>query len=90
MLETKYEEVLNNLLDDAAVEIGVAKSKFPTNKHLIAAATEEFGELVKAILDHTQKGQPSSRIYDEGVQAIAMVARLVLEGDPSVDYQGCI
>lgn len=79
---------LLHFLNEVQREVNKARQAFPTNEHLIAAATEEFGELIKAVLDHTQKDGSEEAIHKEGVQAAAMVARLVLEGDPSVKYQG--
>lgn len=75
-------------LVEVEAEVTRARKLFPSNKHLIAAMSEESGELVKAVLDHEQKGAPAEDIWKEGVQAAAMVVRLVLEGDPSVRYQG--
>lgn len=63
-----------------AKEVFDARKKFPDPTHLLAALTEEVGELAKAFLD-----EPSHRIYEEAKQVAAMAIRIMEEGDPSFD-----
>lgn len=77
----KYNRDMSFLFDVKA-EVVNARSKF-SNVDLAHAMTEEFGEVIKALLDQKQKGKVSSReIYEECVQAAAMALRLATEGDP--------
>lgn len=67
---------------DVKSEVVKARSRF-TNDDLAHAMTEEFGEVIKALLDQKQKDKcTSAEIYKECVQAAAMAMRLALEGDP--------
>jgi len=63
-------------------ELKFARDKFPSNKHLLHAFTEEAGEVTKAFLDNAVGKCESSHIRKELVQAIAMAVRLLQEGDP--------
>lgn len=65
---------------DVSAELDRARTKFPKPDLLTTAFAEEAGELVKAILDG-YNGK-SSDVYGEAIQAIAMVVRLIEEGDP--------
>ena len=63
-------------------ELTVARSKFPDNKHLLHAFTEEAGEVTKAFLDSNQGKCTDEEILKELIQVIAMAVRLFQEGDP--------
>lgn len=65
---------------DVADELARARKKFPGTDLLTTAFAEEAGERVKAILDN-YNGKASD-IYTEAIQTIAMVVRLLEEGDP--------
>ena len=60
-------------------EINRARSKFPRPDGLLAALTEEVGEVARALLD-----KPWSEVYAECVQVAAMAQRLAEEGDPTM------
>lgn len=66
--------------EDVADELRRARAKFPGTDLLTTAFAEEAGELVKAILGG-YNGKESD-IYTEAIQTIAMVVRLLEEGDP--------
>ena len=82
----RYNQDLDFLYDMKSETIN-ARSKF-SNVDLALALTEEFGEIIKALLDQKQKKRgTSSDIYNECVQAAAMAMRLATEGDPNFpDY----
>jgi NTP pyrophosphatase (non-canonical NTP hydrolase) len=65
--------------DDINRELIRARTKFPGNRFLLAALTEEAGELAKALL---QK-RPRSEVQAEAVQVAAMAIRIIEEGDAS-------
>lgn len=65
---------------DVSAELDRARTKFPKPDLLTTAFAEEAGELVKAILDG-YNGKASD-VYGEAIQTIAMVVRLIEEGDP--------
>lgn len=70
---------LDEFLMAIKMEILRARMLYPSCEGVVAAMVEEVGEVANAYLDNTR-----SEIVKEGVQACAMVARLVLEGDPSL------
>lgn len=63
-----------DLLDD---EIRNARDKFPGNRLLLAALTEEVGELARALL---QK-QGRERVQAEALQVACVALRIYEEGD---------
>lgn len=67
-------------LDEVRAELIRARAKFPGDRIMTIALAEEFGELAKAILD-----EPAANVRKEAVQTAAMAARIVLDGDGSVN-----
>ena len=67
-------------LSDVQAEFYRGRAKFPGNELKTVALSEEFGELVKAVLDET-----AADVRKEAVQVAAMCLRLVMDGDSSVD-----
>lgn len=69
------------------VEILTAMAKYPTwptdPLHAVAVLGEEFGELTKAVLQHTYEPQKASLrdVRDEAIQTAAMALRFVLSLD---------
>jgi NTP pyrophosphatase (non-canonical NTP hydrolase) len=66
-------------------ELARAVAKFPTwptdPLHALAVLGEEFGELTKAMLQHTyepHKGVTTEDIRDEAIQTAAMALRLAM------------
>lgn len=79
MTKTKFAEVVT--LQAISAETMRARLKFPGGEHLLAAATEELGELAKALL---QK-KPKDEIEKEAIQVAAMMVRIIEEGCPEYD-----
>lgn len=71
---------VEDFLDQVRAELAHARSKFPGDRIMTLAMAEEFGELVKAVLD-----EHSSDVRKEAVQTAAMAARVALDGDASVN-----
>lgn len=68
-------------------ELAEARARFPGTKLVLAALTEEVGELAQAMLKVAAGKWPASRIYEEAVQVAAMALRCAVEGDSSfTDY----
>lgn len=64
-------------------ELVRAREKFPNNELLMAALTEEVGELAKALLS-----EPWKNVVAEAVQVAAMAIRIAEEGDSTfADYR---
>lgn len=64
-------------------EVMKARTKFPGNKHLLAALTEEVGELAQAMLQN----KPRDEIRKEAVQVACVAIRIVEEGDAAFDIK---
>jgi NTP pyrophosphatase (non-canonical NTP hydrolase) len=64
-------------LEALAAEIVLARAKFPGNRHLLAALTEEVGELAKALL----QGRPEDEWEREALQVACVAIRILEEGD---------
>lgn len=60
-------------------EIARARKKFPSNIHLLAALTEEVGELAQSLLDD----DPLELIQAEAMQVACVAIRIMEEGDGS-------
>jgi len=85
MITSKDKQFIQDVLD----EVGSARAKFPSNKHITLAMAEEAGELVKSIMNSKQKPSITSDndVYLEAVQAAAMALRVGVEGDPDFPYK---
>ncbi len=62
-------------------EVMRARAKFPGNRHLLAALTEEVGELAQAILQR----KPHSEVVEEAIQVACVAMRIAEEGDSAFD-----
>lgn len=75
-------------------ELGRARAKFPGNTLMLAALTEELGELAEAVgdaelLPPTSPGREGAElaVHEEAVQVAAMACRLATEGDSGFPYE---
>lgn len=66
-------------LHEVKLELIRARAKFPGDRIMCLALAEEFGELIKAVLDES-----SANVRKEAVQTAVMAARVALDGDGSV------
>lgn len=74
------------VIQEVRLEISRAQAKFPNTEHMLAAITEELGELAQALLQ--QQHEPEKRIthaniFKEAIQVAATAIRLAAEGDAS-------
>lgn len=74
-------------LDALAKEGRRARAKFPTNRPLAIACTEELGELVKALSFYQFQPGPGTRLQveREAVQLASTALRIYEEGDATFD-----
>jgi NTP pyrophosphatase (non-canonical NTP hydrolase) len=68
-------------MDAIGAEVMRARIKFPGNRFLLAALTEEVGELAQAMLQRA----PKDEIEKEAIQVAAVAIRILEEGDASFD-----
>lgn len=73
------DEAVDAFLAEIRAELVRARAKFPGGRIMGLALAEEFGELVKAMLD-----EPAAAVRKEAVQTAVMAARVALDGDSSV------
>ena len=66
-------------LQAVGAEVIKARLKFPGNRHMLAALTEEVGELAQALL----QGKPRDEIEREAIQVACVALRIIEEGDAS-------
>lgn len=78
--EGERDSGIDAFLSDVRAEFHRGREKFPSNELKTVALSEEFGELVKAVLD-----EAAADVRKEAVQLAAMCLRLVMDGDSSVD-----
>ncbi len=72
-------ESITAFLQEVRDELLRARTKFPGDRVMTIALTEEVGELAKALLQ-----EPRENVRREAVQVAVMAARIVLDGDSSV------
>ena len=75
------------VIEEIQAELGRATAKFPTwptdPLHALAVLGEEFGELTKAMLQHTYEPYKSdlAAVREEAIQTAAMALRLAMSLD---------
>ena len=68
-------------------ELRGARAQFPGTTHMLAALTEEVGELAQALIDHDRAQEVSpAMVLREAVQVAAMAIRVATEGDENFLY----
>lgn len=78
---------LETFLDNVRSEIVRAQTKFPENKFLVAALSEETGELANALLEFEYGNRPAIGVYHEAIQVCAVAIRIALEGSDEFSYR---
>ena len=78
--EDRFSEELDKFLSEVKSEVIRARTKFPGRRIMGLALAEEFGELMKAMLD-----EHLANVRKEAVQTAAMCIRVAVEGDESID-----
>ena len=69
-------------------ELKAARAQFPGTTHMLAALTEEVGELNQAMIEHDRDGsQTVAQVLREAVQTATMAIRVATEGDENFVYQ---
>lgn len=72
---------LQAILARAEVALEKAAVKFPQPNYVALKVAEEAGEVVRAAVHYAEGRAAWSEVEDEAVQAIAMIMRLLVEGD---------
>ena len=72
---------LSYIIGRATREMVLAQHRFPAPNYVLLKVAEEAGELVKAAVHYAELRGTWANVEDEAVQAIAMILRLLDEGD---------
>jgi len=81
-------EHIRDILESVETELAQARAKFPGNRQLLHAFTEEAGEVTKAFLDLQQGKASTEDVRKELIQSICVAVRLLQEGDDEFpEYQ---
>lgn len=62
-------------------EVRACRTKFPGNRFMLAALTEEVGELARALLQRA----PREKVINEAIQVATIALRIAEEGDVIFD-----
>lgn len=73
--------LITRILGRATRAMTLAQLKFPAPNYTALKVAEEAGEVVKAAVHYAERRGEWSDVEDEAVQAIAMILRLLVEGD---------
>lgn len=68
-------------------EVLRARELFPGNQYMLAALSEEAGEVARALLDHARGHKTALEVFVECVQVAAMAIRVAVEGDSAFPYE---
>ena len=79
-----YDPFLN---EQVKKELFAAREKFPNTEHVLAALTEEVGELAQAMLNEKYKEGGPEEVLKEAIQVAAMAFRLATESDTTFPYK---
>lgn len=74
-------KLFEQIILDAVTEAEKAMSKFPQPNYVVCKVAEESGEVVKDAVHCAEGRQSYSNLKQEITQNIAMLYRLVVEGD---------
>lgn len=80
-----YDPSDRNFLRDVEHELRRARGKFPGSNLVLAALTEEVGELAQAMLKRRAGKMTDQDVWNEAVQVATMALRCAVEGDPSFE-----
>lgn len=69
------------ILERARAEAARATARFPQPNYTALKVAEEAGEVIKAAVHYAEGRGTWAEVEAESVQAIAMILRLVVEGD---------
>lgn len=82
-------DYISEIFRRAVVEAGKARVRFPQPNYVALKVAEEAGEVVKAAVHCAENRAPLDELEGEAVQAIAMMLRLLIEGDQVIGVPGC-
>lgn len=79
-LYDEYRYVMS-VVSKALREARKAMKKYPQPNYVISKVAEESGEVVKAAIHAAEGREDLEEVEKESIQAIAMIIRLLIEGD---------
>ena len=82
--------MIEQVIQDALRELESSRERYPSNDDRYSVLTEEIMELYQAWQDRSESKKTDKEIYLEGVQVLAMLLRLLIEGDSKYKFKGLI
>lgn len=79
--ELNTEDYFASLVVAARIAADKAMKKFPQPNYVLLKVAEEAGEVVQAGVHYAEKRMPWENVEKETIQLLAMLIRLVKEGD---------
>jgi NTP pyrophosphatase (non-canonical NTP hydrolase) len=79
------EDYFASLVISARLRAEKAMRKFPQPNYVLNKVAEESGEVIKAVIHYTEAGK-SGRTSGEIIDNLAMLIRLVTEGDQVIGF----
>lgn len=74
------------LVAAARVRANKAMRRFPQPNYVLNKVAEESGEVIKAVIHYTEGREEWSNVEDEIIDNLAMLLRLVTEGDQVIGF----
>lgn len=81
-------KLIGEIFRDVETELASARKKYPSNRFMLAALTEEVGESAQAMIDHSFGKDTVQHIYQELIQTMTVSLRLILEGSQEFTFKG--
>jgi len=80
-MAVRYESDFHDLVTKAWQQSLRASAKFPQPNYVLLKVAEEAGEVVRAGVHYAEGRMPWSEVEAEAVQLLAVLIRLLAEGD---------
>ena len=80
-IERCAEDYFGQLVSRARISAAKASEKFPQPNYVALKIAEEAGEVVRGCVHYAERRMEWKEVEDEIVQLLAMLIRLVMEGD---------
>lgn len=81
MSDRRIRDYWHHIFERAEIAAIKAKARFPQPNYVALKVAEEAGEVVQAAVHYAENRKPWSEVESESIQAIAMILRLLDEGD---------
>ncbi|MDM4471346.1 hypothetical protein [Klebsiella michiganensis] len=84
--EMPVQDYFSLLVSAARVRADKAMRKYPQPNYVLNKVAEEHGEVIKAVIHYTEGREKWSNVESEIIDNLAMLLRLVIEGDQVIGF----